>query len=231
MALRGAGPVLRRPTGALLDVSWFPPVLTHPWHPTCTAAVLTAMAGYHVRSLTGRMWTPSLLFSYYTSRVLSDTVGQPGSRLDWALAAWRKYGLPAEHDWSFSAELLDTEPPASVYEKARGLSGIGYTRLDSADVLAGIRAAIDAGMPVTAEFPIHPAQASAMSTGFVSMLPAGALALALHVVVVVGYDDELAALRIRNSWGTDWGEDGYGWLPYDYCHAGLTSHHWVVDFG
>jgi C1A family cysteine protease len=53
-------------------------------------------------------------------------------------------------------------------------------------------------------------------------------------VVVVGYDNDLeigentGALLIRNSWGTDWGEDGYGWLPYKYVTTGLAVDWWTL---
>ena len=36
------------------------------------------------------------------------------------------------------------------------------------------------------------------------------------------------ALRVRNSWGAQWGDGGYGWLPYDYIRAGLTSDWWCL---
>ncbi len=37
-----------------------------------------------------------------------------------------------------------------------------------------------------------------------------------HAVVLTGYDRENGYLRFRNSWGEDWGNDGYGWLPNSY---------------
>ena len=35
-----------------------------------------------------------------------------------------------------------------------------------------------------------------------------------HCIAIVGYDDELGAWLVRNSWGTDWGMDGYAWVKY-----------------
>ena len=36
-----------------------------------------------------------------------------------------------------------------------------------------------------------------------------------HAIVIVGYDDQRSAFKIANSWGTDWGIGGYGWIDYD----------------
>jgi len=37
-----------------------------------------------------------------------------------------------------------------------------------------------------------------------------------HAVVLVGYDDKKSAFQFLNSWGTDWGENGYAWIDYDF---------------
>lgn len=36
-----------------------------------------------------------------------------------------------------------------------------------------------------------------------------------HAVVIVGWDDAKGAWRVRNSWGTGWGENGSAWVKYN----------------
>ncbi len=62
-----------------------------------------------------------------------------------------------------------------------------------------------------------------------------------HAVAAVGYDDNMeienadaprlvtkGALLVRNSWGPEWGEAGYGWLPYEYVLGGLATDWWSL---
>lgn len=35
-----------------------------------------------------------------------------------------------------------------------------------------------------------------------------------HALVIVAYDDQKQAFQLMNSWGTDWGRDGFVWIKY-----------------
>lgn len=37
-----------------------------------------------------------------------------------------------------------------------------------------------------------------------------------HAMLIVGYNDELKAFKVVNSWGTNWGDKGYCWISYDF---------------
>jgi len=37
-----------------------------------------------------------------------------------------------------------------------------------------------------------------------------------HAICIIGYDDQNQRFKFKNSWGSDWGDHGYGTIPYDY---------------
>jgi C1A family cysteine protease len=51
----------------------------------------------------------------------------------------------------------------------------------------------------------------------------GASGTANHAVVLAGWDDARGAWHVRNSWGPDWGEDGYVWVKYGTNDIGATA--------
>jgi C1A family cysteine protease len=50
-----------------------------------------------------------------------------------------------------------------------------------------------------------------------------------HAVMVVGYEDTLQCFIVRNSWGPDWGDKGYFYLPYNYLlDTNLSDDFWMI---
>ncbi len=48
-----------------------------------------------------------------------------------------------------------------------------------------------------------------------------------HAILLVGWDDDKGAWLMKNSWGTDWGEDGYMWIKYNSNNIGRRAA-WIV---
>jgi inhibitor of cysteine peptidase len=55
-----------------------------------------------------------------------------------------------------------------------------------------------------------------------------------HAIVLVGWDDSKGtsgAWRLRNSWGTHWGESGYMWIAYGVSAVGSDANYVVYQGG
>jgi hypothetical protein len=55
------------------------------------------------------------------------------------------------------------------------------------------------------------------------------VACGAHAILAVGYDEHLKAIRLLNSWGTNWGNDGKVWISYDVLMRRFREGY--VDFG
>jgi len=50
-----------------------------------------------------------------------------------------------------------------------------------------------------------------------------------HAICCVGYDDATQHFIIRNSWGNQWGLQGYFMMPYAYpTNSNLADDFWTI---
>ena len=58
----------------------------------------------------------------------------------------------------------------------------------------------------------------------------GAVILGAHSVVIVGVNVQQGYFRIRNSWGAEWGENGYGLVRFNSIERfACTSAAWMKE--
>jgi C1A family cysteine protease len=187
------------------------------------------------------------MFLYKIERNLLGQSGDAGAFLRTGMQALRAFGVPPATSWPYLPDLLDVEPQQFHYAYAANYKATHYFRLNSgADdetVLARVKSALSGSVPAMFGLALFSSIGSAVN-GEIPMPGSADTKVALHALVAVGYDDEKTiahadpstgrtsisggALRVRNSWGTAWGDGGYGWLPYDYVRAGLTSDWWCL---
>ena len=150
------------------------------------------------------------------------------------MGALTLFGVPPEEYWPYDIKNYEKEPPAFCYSFAKNYQAINYVRLDPSGIakdvlLHSIKDNIAKGFPCMFGFTVYNSIQQSATTGKIPYPCEGEKIDGGHAVMAVGYDDKMSiknemcdketkgALIIRNSWGVEWGEKGYGFLALRLC--------------
>ena len=217
--------------------SWCSPIENQGNIGSCTAHAGVGLLEYYERRAFGHHLDASRLFLYKVTRKLLHWSGDTGAWLRTTMKAMVLFGIPPEEYYPYDISKFDEEPNAFCYSYAQNYQSIKYYRLDKATVssthlLNRLKSFLAAGYPAMFGFTVYN---FGNDKGEIEFPGPHDTVLGGHAVVAVGYDDnrkigkDKGAVKIRNSWGTDWGQQGYGWLPYSYIEEGLAEDFWSLQ--
>jgi C1A family cysteine protease len=225
---------------------WMSPIEDQGSIGSCTANAGVGLVEYYERRAFGRHVNRSRLFLYKATRNLLHWTGDTGAFLRTTMGALALFGVPPEEYWEYKVADYEKEPTAFCYAFAQNFQSLQYFRLDSPGttrdvLLSRIKTNLASGLPSMFGFTVYSSISQANTTGAIPFPVAGENTEGGHAIVAAGYDDNKiirntngggitsrGALLIRNSWGTRWGQAGYGWLPYDYVLRGLAVDWWCL---
>jgi C1A family cysteine protease len=181
---------------------------------------------------TGSDFPGCRLAEYQWARILGGYYpGDNGAEIRDGVKATVKYGVAHETLWPYNISQFDNPVPANVVSDAVKSESTNYYLVDSANgyaaTLTNIKNAIAVNaLTVVFGTPVYNGIFDVGSDGMIP-LPSGA-SVGGHAMLFVGYDDTKNALLTLNSWGTGWGMNGFGWLPYQYVTTGQVSDCWSI---
>jgi C1A family cysteine protease len=223
---------------------------------SCTAHAAAAILEYFENYAFNRHLDVSRLFIYKTTRELMGEKGDSGAFLRSTMAALVLFGAPPEKFWTYTTKkeaspanerTFDTEPTTFVYGIADNYESTAYFCHDPyenpptpAEVLHSVKTYLAHHIPSMFGFWGFPSSNLSNVKGGIPYPASGEKAIWGHAVAAVGYNDTLkirnlnsnkettGALIFKNSWGASWGDEGFGYLPYDYVLSQFASDFWSL---
>lgn len=168
----------------------------------------------------------SRLFIYYNARLLRDSAHEDsGASMRDAIKGLAEWGACSEALWAYSRKNLFAKPNKKSYLEAKQHLISSYFRLTH---LNELKQCLALEFPFVFGFAVYESfeTIQVARTGIMPMPKIGERMLGGHAVMAVGYDDTKKMVIVRNSWGKDWGDHGYFWMPYDY----IENAHLALDF-
>lgn len=170
----------------------------------------------------------SRLYAYYHTRVLEESVNNDAGvvYLRNALKAAEKYGICREELWPYSIDKFKDQPTPNCY-----LDGLKHkvTLYQSVDSELEVFEAISDFKPILVGMTVYDSFITINNKNPVMPMPGEYdFVVGGHAVAVVGYSLPNKQFLIKNSFGTDWGDNGYCWMPFDYFKNHVFEK-WVFD--
>lgn len=199
---------------------------------SCTAHAGAALFKYHLKAQGLHDIMPSRLKIYYDTRTIEHTIKtDAGAQLRDVMKVMAKNGVCDESLWPYVEAKFADQPPVAAVKASLQNVAIKYMRVDNTYPRQLQNALASAG-PVMFGASLYTQFESdqAAKNGVIKMPKKTDKMLGGHGIAIWGYDQKAQMYIVRNSWGPDWGDKGYCYMPFDYIHSNnLCDDFWCVE--
>lgn len=175
---------------------------------------------------------PARLLIYYLTRQRENTIEvDSGANLRDVFDVINNFGFIDEKEYPYEIEKFKEAPSLDTLRLAQ-LNNIQYHLIKDKNLQA-VKHCLASGKPIVFGFWVYDnffAEEFKRNDWTLSYPSAYDSFNGGHAVVAVGYDDEKQRIKVLNSWGKDWGKNGYFYMDYKMFFSNKTIDLWTVDF-
>jgi C1A family cysteine protease len=208
-----------------------PPIYNQGQLGSCTANAIAGAIQYDELKQELDSKVPSRLFIYYNEREIEGSVEwDAGAIIRDGIKTIYKIGYCDELQWPYDITKFALKPDSMCYEEASHHKVLSYKRVNQD--IHHIKRVLASRFPIVYGFTVYSSFETddIERTGFVPMPENDESVLGGHAILAVGYNDDIECIIFRNSWGTKWGDKGYGYMPYEYItNPNLARDFWTVE--
>jgi hypothetical protein len=140
-----------------------------------------------------------------------------------------KQGAVSLADFPYSETDDSRMPDADVKRKAEAFKVATWRRVDGKNLVSQSKGHLASKFPVLIGATVGNAFQTHIGSANFEMPPGALIDGGGHAMVAIGYDDTRGAFRIINSWGSNWGENGYAWIGYDTFNRIVNEAYVIQD--
>ena len=161
---------------------------------------------------------------YYKSKEIDPWPNQEGTSIRDALKQLCKLGVPPEKGWLYN-DIIKGKPEVWAKSIARWGKGQEYYRINNLNelltaltnvgpVVIGILCFEEIMNPQKGlvKYPINPNRCYGG-----------------HAITCVGFSKKTKLIKFKNSWSRNWGDNGYGYLPFKYIENYMIDAWALID--
>jgi C1A family cysteine protease len=154
------------------------------------------------------VYSPAFLYN-----VVKSNGCDGGSTIVENLDRVKNIGIATWKDMPYDEKDCDTQPSYTAIENSKCAKILSYERVEIED----IKYYISNGNPIIIAIKVYDnfVKPEVVNGEYFYKTYQQRGDQGGHAIVVVGYDNNRNAFKIINSWGRDWGNDGFLWIDYD----------------
>jgi C1A family cysteine protease len=177
---------------------------------------------------------PSRLYIYFNGRLISklSSLEDTGLTIRDGCKSVAKYNTCSETEWPYNINEFSTVPNLNCYINSYKYLNYKYESVNQD--INSIKTTLLNNYPILFGFDVYNSffYNTVTTTGMVQLPNTQTdILLGAHCCVIIGFNDTNQTFKCVNSWGTNWGDNGFFYMPYSYLlDNNLAGDLWIISF-